>query len=495
MTSTIQFPRVLPIWRPPLSTSALWKNQSIEIEGSVDPNDMLVAVALGLCHQGSPHATFYITLPSGSVQVMFPSTNDKPLEDWRPELVRTSTRALVALRLNHNLSPHDLVELALSLSVPFLISQRSDVNAACIQATYDDSAVSRSQAAWFLIHVVNALRSLQTHKSRSSQSNMPLVDATERFLFSDNILTRHIPPWLLFHSANALRSLQVQSNPYKISDVPLVSASQRILLGGDIVPQPQPFFWDKHPHQYLLHDLFLERARMDPLSIVFRSHHIAPATAPIVEISYASCYAIALRLALKLLSAGVQANSVVPIISVHPVDIAISMIAVLLAGSAYAIMDPKASDIAALQDCLTLGQLQSPVVLIHHALHSRFRCLHVDFIDPRDVVQDPLECHSSVALPSVVGGNIAFITSSSHQWDASAVTYVTHTDATDRLRASFESLEITPTSKVLVTNNCPGGLLQRTIWNVIAVRPSPLQVLVHAFMALFASMVALFARL
>jgi hypothetical protein len=72
-------------------------------------------------------------------------------------------------------------------------------------------------------------------------------------------------------------------------------------------------------------------------------NYIAPATAPIVEVSYASCYAIALRLALKPLSPGVQANSVVPIISVHPVDIAISMIAILLAGSAYAIMDLKAS--------------------------------------------------------------------------------------------------------------------------------------------------------
>jgi hypothetical protein len=77
---------------------------------------MLVAVALGLCQQGSPQAMFYIALPYGSLQVAFPSINDDlSSEYWRPELVRISTHALVALRSNHHLSSHDLVELAVSL--------------------------------------------------------------------------------------------------------------------------------------------------------------------------------------------------------------------------------------------------------------------------------------------------------------------------------------------------------------------------------------------
>lgn len=91
---------------------------------------------------------------------------------------------------------------------------------------------------------------------------------------------------------------------------------------------------------------------------------------------------------------------------------------------------------------------------MHHVLHGQFKCLDVYSIDPRDVIQsslqDPWECNSSIALSSMVGGDIAFITSSSHQLDASVVTYVTHTDATDRLRACFENLDITSMSKVLL---------------------------------------------
>jgi hypothetical protein len=94
--------------------------RAIELGGPVDSNDILAAaIALTLRYHGTPHsATFYIALPCCSVQVIYPPDSALSLAYWRPRLVHHSIRALVAIRLNHSLSSHDLVELAVSLSVP-----------------------------------------------------------------------------------------------------------------------------------------------------------------------------------------------------------------------------------------------------------------------------------------------------------------------------------------------------------------------------------------
>jgi hypothetical protein len=487
MTDTFQFPRVLTIWKPPLPSSPRWNTQCIVIDEAVDANDMLSAVALALRYHGSSQsATFYIVLPYGSFHVAFPSSDGVSLAYWRPELVHTSVNALVALRLNHSLSSPESVELAVSLSVPVLISQRSDVSSTHIRVTYDCAALSRSEAGWFLIHVTNALRSLRIHGSRDLISNLSLFSAPERFLFHDNVLARLLPPQLLFHSSSVLRSLRVRSNCCTITDVPLVSPSEQSLLGGDVAPKHNPRFWNESPHSSLLHDFFLERVRVDPLSIAFRSHHVTKTTPATVEITYALCHTIALRLALKLQSAGVQPRSVVPIILIHPVDIAVSMIAVLLAGAAYAILDAKTCDVAEIQECLSLGQVRSPVVLLHHELQDRFACVGTEFADPRAIVQNSLqnlplvwEHNSPVALPSVVGEDIAVVTPSSHRSNSSVVTYFTHADAVDSLRTCFERIKITPTSTVLLMNDCPGLFFHGIIWNVLAVRPPSLEVLLY----------------
>jgi acyl-coenzyme A synthetase/AMP-(fatty) acid ligase len=76
--------------------------------------------------------------------------------------------------------------------------------------------------------------------------------------------------------------------------------------------------------------------------VAFLSHDAPDPTKTITEVTYGSCYGIVLRLALKLLSAGVCAHWVVPIILDHPVEIAMSMIAVMVSGAAYAVVEPKA---------------------------------------------------------------------------------------------------------------------------------------------------------
>ena len=471
----MEFPRILPIWRPPLSSSPIWHTQAIELDGPADPNDILAVIALILRYHGNPHsATFYIVLPCCLVQVVYPSDSALSLAYWRPRLVYSSIRALVAVRLNHSLSSHDLVELAVSLSVPLLISQRSSASSVYMEATFDDSVVSRAEAAWLLIHLKNALHSLQ---SRDLISNLPIFGAIERYLFFNRFLTRRLPPWLLVRLTNALWSLRVQSNHFKVTDIPLVSTPERYLLGGDVAPRGRARFPNMHSRN--LHDIFLERARADPLSIAIRYHHTSNTTTSIVEITYASCHAIALRLTLILQSFDVRAHSVVPIILVHPVDIAISMIAVLLAGATYAIMDPKTLDTAGLQECLSLGQVRSPLVLLHHALRERVSCVDVKSIDPRHIVQNslqnpqqPWEFDSAAVLPSVVGGDMAFVASSSHGWESSVVRCITHSDAFNLLQAQFERLEVVSTSKVLLTNDCPLVLFQGIVWNVLAVLTS-----------------------
>jgi hypothetical protein len=334
-----------------------------------------------------------------------------------------------------------------------------------MEAIYDDSVVSRTEAAWFLIHLNNALRNLRIHHSRDLTSNLPLFGAIERYLFFNIFLIRRLPPWLLVHLTNALWSLRVQSNRFKVADMHLVSATELYLLGGDVAPRDRARFLNMHSRSCLLHDIFLERARADPLSIAFRYHHTSNITTSIVEITYASCHAIALRLALILQTADVQAHSVVPIILVHPVDITISMIAVLLAGATYAIMDPKTLYAAGLQECLSLRQVRSPLVLLHHALSERVACVDVECIDPRHIVQSslhnpqqPQEFDSAAILTSVVGGDMAFVASSSDGWDSSVVSCITHSDAVNLLHAHFERLEVISTSKVLLTNKrLPGG--------------------------------------
>ncbi|KAF9466194.1 hypothetical protein BDZ94DRAFT_252431 [Collybia nuda] len=178
-----------------------------------------------------------------------------------------------------------------------------------------------------------------------------LSDAIRRYVLQDKNLTHPIPMWALFCFLRTLRKSE-ENNSHKLSSISPIDRAEQLLLGeppGALAQTPAIC----RPPPALLHEVFLARVRLSPLAIACCSYRTSAGSPTINEIAYASSHAAALQLADKL---GVLAQSVVPIALSDPVDIAISMVAVLLAGVTCVLVDPAAIDAHVLQHYLDLGQ-------------------------------------------------------------------------------------------------------------------------------------------
>ncbi|RDB18663.1 hypothetical protein Hypma_014698 [Hypsizygus marmoreus] len=458
------FPCSSPTWYPPPAGDHWWEVQSARVEEAFCFNDVLVAVALALCRQGpSQSTTFYVTLKE-LVQVAFPS-HDIPLVEWRPVLGTTSdARAFIALELNNVMSLHELIDRAKLFRVPIFVSL--DGSRSRIRIVYDKFSVGRTQAEWFLIHIKNALCNLQHGSS-------PILRAAETFLLSHNV-SRLLPSSMFIRVANILWSLR--NHGVRLStDVLLMNDAEQALM-GDIATLPFRYgSWSSHPHASIVHGHFLECARATPLSIAFQLHpqRRGGDSSPVIDISYSSAHTIAARLAAELRTSGVCSGSVVPLLLSNPMEISICMIAVMLAGAAYAIIDPKELDLIELQECMGLSRVRSSTVLVNQHELDSIKLLHLESIDPRDVIDASL-CESIHSqgytpvsdLPTVVEQDLAFISRSAAS--TSLWLSFTHRDASELLRTCINSHKIGSTSKILFMNDCPSWLLHGIAWNIFA---------------------------
>lgn len=398
----------------------------------------------------------YICLPTGRVCVVFLPVDDPLLAEWCPSVVETTAPTRAAFIFNTNLSSYHLIQLAVSFPVPLLISHHSRI----IQATFDSSTIDPSQASWFLIHVKNALQSLQIHVlSKCNDCTTPL--SCNRFLL---------------RPADTLGCSCSYDDITKLSQIPLSSHTERLLFG--CITSRKCHVLRDFPGENLLQEFFLENVRTNPMSIVFCSQLISgDGVASVMEMSYISCYREALRLVGELQSAGISSRHVVPIISSQPLGIAISVIAVLLSGAAYIIIEPQLMDYLNIQNCLHLGEDQSPVALVHHDHHIQFADLNTvlirahGFIQNEVEVSQPLDAHSSIVLPQTGGDRVAFVTFSPTQ-EHSKTTSITHADARDLLRTHCSALGITNASRVLITRSCSAELCHGIIWNTLIVNLS-----------------------
>ncbi|RDB18648.1 hypothetical protein Hypma_014700 [Hypsizygus marmoreus] len=462
MNDHVHFPCNSPPWFPPPPAADWWDVQSIRTDKASCFNDVLVAVALALRRQGpSQRVTLFVALKE-IVQMTFPS-QVVPLAEWRPELDASDARAFLALDFKWTPS-HELVERAESFRVPVVVSL--DDSRSCIQVVYDKVSVGRAQVSWFLVHIKNALRNLQ-------QASSPLVYTAESFLLSHNI-SRLLPSSMVIRVANILWRLR-NHGARLYTDVPLMCDAELALMDDIATLRFQYERWVSKPSASTVHGHFLECARATPLADAFRlySERKAAHYSSIIDISYSSSHTIAANLAMELRSFGVCPNAVVPLVLDDPMEISLAMVAVMLLGAAYTIIDPKELDLTELQKSMNFGRAPSSIVLVNQHNWDSVKLPHLKFVDPRDVIEVAL--HESVHslgsmpfsdLPTVVESDLAFI---SHSGESpSRPLFVTHRDASELLHTCMHSHRITSTSKVLFMNDCSSWLLHGIIWNIFA---------------------------
>ncbi|CAA7269485.1 unnamed protein product [Cyclocybe aegerita] len=161
----------------------------------------------------------------------------------------------------------------------------------------------------------------------------------------------------------------------------------------------------------------------------------------------------------------VSASHVVPIFSTSPLDLTISMIAILLVGAAYIILPfPKVGEI---EEVLNLGEARSPVALSRER-RSQLSSFSVKVIDPQELLHESyLGLSSTEVLPpcTLSPDQTAFLFSSFEDVD-----YIrtSHAQATERLRALFDSFKVTMTSRVLVIPNSSSRMVHGILWNVFS---------------------------
>ncbi|RDB18662.1 hypothetical protein Hypma_014699 [Hypsizygus marmoreus] len=310
---------------------------------------------------------------------------------------------------------------------------------------------------------------LQTWKS-------PLLRIAENLLLSRQLFTLLSPSWLLIGCARVLWKLR-NHGARLCSEVPLLNDAEQTLMGDITELRYQEDNWSWDPHASLLHSHFVEQGRTTPLSPAFHVcfQRAASLSSPVVDISYSSTFSIAINLATELRSSGVTLGSIVPLILTDRAELAISMVAVLLAGAAFAVFDPNRLEFASVRRCMDFARVKSSVILINRQDRPFIGTFDLKQIDPRDIIesliQEPFFLRTSVPitdLPTVVEDDLAFVAYTADSLYTAPPIFVTHREATEQLGVCMQSHQITSTSKVLFMCDCPVPSLQGVFWNVFA---------------------------
>ncbi|KAJ3500393.1 hypothetical protein NLJ89_g9816 [Agrocybe chaxingu] len=443
------FPHTSSYWRPlPYPDRTLWKNQSLEISHPLSPVSTLSSIGLTLCASGTSTKVPICFLLSGhpnfvsfSKNAIFRPWMHSATGDKRPE---------IGFMLHNNHSLTDLCSVAISLNVPLLISQETRPDSTLLRVVYDSLSLFDSEIAWFLTHIRNCLQSLCRQEGIGSVF-ASLGRTAARLLFHDTT-----PRGLLVPAVNVLTSTQMIYTRTGITDAFPIGPSERRLFLSRAAPDVR----DCPPPSDILLDAFLSTVKSNPLSIAFCDDQVGSA-----KITYERLYLIAHGLAKVLHSYHVSASHVVPIFSTSPLDLIISMIAILLVGAAYTILPfPKVGKI---KEVLNLGDARSPVALSREH-RSQLSSFAVKVIDPQELVhENHLRLSSAGTLPSCTlrPDQTAFHFSSFEDAD-----YIraTHAQATERLRAQFDSFKVTMTSRVLVTPNSSRRMVHGILWNIFS---------------------------